>query len=104
MRDELVTLLEKLVGELTSKLPGEAIHLKASTLGAASEEPLTGSIVSDAVKQILDQIQASLNYDDAGSLVPLFAKPGGNPDDPNDVFWQHHLGNYWTYLQEQYGE
>ena len=83
--------------------------MKASDLGAPSAAPITGSMVSDAIQYILDQIQTSLNYADSGALVPLFAIPGGNPTDGTptcqkfDYFWQHHLGNYLKYLNQQYG-
>ena len=100
--------LNRRVEKLSSQLAGEAINLKMSDLGAASSASVTGSMIGDILKQILDQIQDSLNYADAGALVPLLAVPGGNPKDGTggcqtfDYFWQHHLGNYYKYLNEQY--
>ena len=64
---------------------------------------LDGTSLAGGIDSLLSQIQASLNFATAGNLVPLFAVPGENPDDPTDFFWQHHLGNYWKYLQAQYG-
>jgi hypothetical protein len=79
--------------------------VSASLLPAFSGEVrLDGTSVADAIDGMLSRIQLSLNFTTAGSMVPLFAVPGGNPADPKDFFWQHHLGNYWTYLQEQYGQ
>jgi len=101
--------LRQRVESLSLKLKSEKIHLKASDLGAPSAAPITGSTISDVIQQILDQIQASLNYADVGALLPLFAIPGGNPTDGTpgcqkmDYFWQHHLGNYLKYLKQQYG-
>jgi hypothetical protein len=109
VRDDLRKRLEQRVDALSRKLTSETIHLKASDLGAASDAPITGSMISDVIQQILDQIQASLNYADVGSLLPLFAVPGGNPTDGTpkcqklDYFWQHHLGNYLKYMKQQYG-
>jgi Lipase (class 3) len=108
-RDDLRKRLEQRVEALSRKLPSETIHLKAADVGAASAAPITGSTISDLIQQILDQIQASLNYSDVGSLLPLFAVPGGNPTDGTpgcqklDYFWQHHLGNYLKYMKQQYG-
>ena len=65
---------------------------------------VNASALADTLDGFLGYLQASLNYAYAGSLVPLFATPGGNPDDPADYFWQHHLGNYWIYMQAQYGK
>ena len=84
--------------------------MTAADLGAATfAAPITGSTISDLIQQILDQLHASLNYADAGALLPLFANPGGNPTDGTpgcqklDYFWQHHLGNYLKYMKQQYG-
>jgi len=107
--DELIALLKKLIGDLAGKLPGEAIHLTAADLGGEVDTALDGSVVASVLDQILDQVQASLNYAQVGSVVPLFAVPGGNPSDGTpgcqkfDAFWQHHLGNYLKYLKAQYG-
>ncbi|MDA9406204.1 hypothetical protein XH80_05435 [Bradyrhizobium sp. CCBAU 45384] len=109
VRDDAAKRLKQRVEALSRRLTSETIHLKAADLGAASAAPITGSTISDVIQQILDQIQASLNYADVGSLLPLFATPGGNPTDGTpgcqklDYFWQHHLGNYLKYMTEQYG-
>lgn len=109
VRDDQVKRLRQRVESLSRRLPSETIHLKAADLGVASAGPITGSTISDAIQQILDQIQDSLNYADVGALVPLFANPGGNPTDGTkgcqklDYFWQHHLGNYLKYMKQQYG-
>ena len=109
VRDEQEKRLRQRVESLSRRLPSETIHLKGADVGAPSAAPITGSTVSDAIQQILDQIQTSLNYADSGALVPLFAIPGGNPTDGSkgcqklDYFWQHHLGNYLKYLEQQYG-
>jgi hypothetical protein len=109
VRDDSVQRLQQRVESLSRRLKSETIHLKAADLGAASAAPITGSTISDMIQQILDQIQASLNYADVGSLLPLFANPGGNPTDGTpgcqklDYFWQHHLGNYLKYMNQQYG-
>ena len=103
--------LEQLVKTLSGQLASETIHMTMAELGAPSAAPISGSMISDVIEQILDldQIQDPLNYADAGSLAPLFAVPGGNPTDGTpgcqklDYFWQHHLGNYVKYLMAQYG-
>jgi hypothetical protein len=108
-RDDLAKRLQQRVEALSQRLASETIHLNAADLGAASAAPITGSTISDLIRQILDQIQDSLDYADIGSLLPLFAIPGGNPTDgtpgcqPLDYFWQHHLGNYLKYMTQQYG-
>lgn len=71
--------------------------------GGGGATPVPGTALSPVLDTLLSRLQLSLNYAPAGALVPLFARPGGNPQDPKDYFWQHHLGNYWIYLQEQYG-
>jgi len=109
VRDDSVKRLKQRVESLSRRLTSETIHLKAADLGAASAAPITGSTISDMIQQILDQIQASLNYADVGALLPLFATPGGNPSDGTsgcqklDYFWQHHLGNYLKYMDQQHG-
>ena len=109
VRDDSVKRLQQRVESLSWSLTSETIHLRAADLGAPSAAPITGSTISDMIQQILDQIQASLNYADVGSLLPLFANPGGNPTDGTpgcqklDYFWQHHLGNYLKYMNQQYG-
>jgi hypothetical protein len=109
IRDDLTKRLKQRVASLSLRLTSETIHLKAADLGSPSAAPITGSTISDVIQQILDQIQASLNYADAGALLPLFAIPGGNPSDgtpgcqKQDYFWQHHLGNYLKYMKQQYG-
>ena len=109
VRDDAVGRLKQRVESLSRRLTSETIHLNTADLGAATAAPITGSTISDVIQQILDQIQASLNYADAGALLPLFATPGGNPSDGTpgcqklDYFWQHHLGNYLKYMKQQYG-
>ena len=109
VHDDAVRRLKQRVEWLSRKVKSEKIHLKAADLGAASAEPITGSMISSVIEQILDQIQASLNYAHVGALLPLFAVPGPNPTDGTpgcqklDYFWQHHLGNYLKYMKEQYG-
>jgi hypothetical protein len=108
-RADLTKRLQQRVESVARKLMSETIHLKPADFGAASGEAITGSTISGVIQQILDQIQDSLNYADVGSLLPLFATPGGNPTDGTkgcqtlDYFWQHHLGNYLKYMKEQYG-
>lgn len=101
-RGHLTGRLERRIEALSLKLKSEPIRLKASDLRGPSDAPVNGSSVADVIRQILDQIQLSLDYADSGALVPLFAIPGGNPDQSTDYFWQHHLGNYLKYLTEQY--
>ena len=109
VRDDLAKRLEQRVEALSRRLTSETIHLNAADLGAASAVPITGSTISDVIRQILAQIQDSLDYAHVGSLLPLFATPGGNPTDGTpgcqklDYFWQHHLGNYLKYMKQQYG-
>jgi hypothetical protein len=109
VRDDLNKRLEQRVQDISRRLTSETIHLNATDLGAATATEITGSTISDAIQQILDQIQASLNYADVGTLLPLFAIPGANPTDGTpgcqtlDYFWQHHPGNYLKYMTEQYG-
>ena len=79
------------------------LRLAADSLPGGAATPVPGTALSPALDTLLSRLQLSLNYAPAGALVPLFARPGGNPEDPKDYFWQHHLGNYWIYLQEQYG-
>lgn len=108
LKQRLVQRVETLSGQLAT----ETIHMKMADLGRPSAAPLSGPVeswmISGVIEQILDQIQDSLNYADAGSLAPLFAVPGGNPTDGTngcqklDYFWQHHLGNYLKYLKAQY--
>jgi hypothetical protein len=108
-RADLTKRLEQRVDAVARRLTFETIHLDATDLGAASAAPITGSTISDLIRQILDQIQDSLNYAEVGSLLPLFAVPGANPTDGTsgcqkfDYFWQHHLGNYLKYMKQQYG-
>jgi hypothetical protein len=108
-RADLTSRLRQRVESVARKLTSETIHLNAKDLGATSGEAITGSTISGVIQQILDQIQDSLNYADVGSLLPLFAIPGGNPTDGTpgcqtlDYFWQHHPGNYLKYMKEQYG-
>ncbi len=109
VREDHKRRLRQRIDALSVRLKSEPIHLKASDLGAPSAAPITGSDIADLIRQILDQIQESLDYAHVGALVPLFATPGGNPTDGSqgcqkfDYFWQHHLGNYLKYMKEQYG-
>lgn len=88
---------------LKERLAVERLTLDTRLLGAPEAVVLDGTSLAGGIDSLLSHIQASLNFATAGNLVPLFAVPGENPDDPTDFFWQHHLGNYWKYLQEQYG-
>ncbi len=92
--------------ELAARLKGKLAHgddiSEIPVPGATGKARLDGRSLIASVDAMLSRIQKSLNYATAGSLVPLFAVPGDNPADPKDFFWQHHLGNYWTYLQRQY--
>ncbi len=108
-RADLTKRLEQRVDAVAQRLTSDTIHLDATDLGEASVAPITGSTISDMIRQILDQIQESLNYADVGALLPLFAILGANPTDGTpgcqklDYFWQHHLGNYLKYMKQQYG-
>ncbi|MDA9543176.1 hypothetical protein ACM43_01085 [Bradyrhizobium sp. CCBAU 45321] len=108
VHDDSVKRLKQRVEGLSRRLTSETIYLNAADLGAASAAPITGSTISGMVEQILDQIPSSLNYADVGSLLPLFADPGGNPTDGTpgcqklDYFWQHHLSNYLKYMKLPY--
>ena len=92
----------EVANDLKTKLIREGTVSPNALPGLPTGMRLDGASVAGAVDGMLSRIQLSLNFTTAGSLVPLFAAPGGNPADPKDFFWQHHLGNYWTYLQEQY--
>ena len=88
--------------DLKARLIREDTVSKNVLPGVPENLRLDGTSVAGAIDGLLSRIQLSLNFTTAGSMVPLFAVPGGNPADPKDFFWQHHLGNYWTFLQEQY--
>jgi hypothetical protein len=88
---------------LKDQLAEERLMIDTTLLGAPETVALDGTSLTGGIDGLLSHIQKSLNFTTAGNLVPLFAVPGENPDDPSDFFWQHHLGNYWKYLQAQYG-
>lgn len=98
--------LDKLIQEIKSRLGLASFPLTAAELGHPG---VTAALDSSAFSNILDDIRGlvlpSLDYAPAGTLVPVFAQPGANPDDNHqfDFFWQHHLGNYLKYLQAQWG-
>ena len=52
--------LEQLVKTLSGQLASERIHMTMAELGAPSAAPITGSMISDVIEQILDQIQKLL--------------------------------------------
>lgn len=98
--------LEKLFGKLTGKLAAANPRVKATDLGFEGQDFTLGSAdLSGLLRQIIDLVLPSLNYTFAGTMVPLFGTPGGNPCDNGqfDPFWQHHLGNYIKLLEAQYG-
>lgn len=103
IRQDHVVNARAAVAALAPKLAAADICLKASAVGGPETETLDGTSVATLLDEFLKRIQLSLNFAYAGSLVPLFATPGANPNDPSDYFWQHHLGNYWKYMDEQYG-
>jgi hypothetical protein len=43
----------------------------------------------------------SLNYDRCGSPVPLAGTHSTNPENEDDMLWQHHLGMYARLLRDQ---
>lgn len=92
-----------LTDTLKAQLAAETRPVGAVPVPTGETAAVDGAALSHLVDSALSHLQLSLNYTDAGARVPLFATPGGNPDDPSDFFWQHHLGNYWTYMQAQYG-
>ena len=112
--------LDKLIGQLHSKtnqLRSQLAHahfpLSGSQLGLNGSATTLGvTLVEKIIDDLLDNIVPSLNYCKAGSLAPLFAPPGANPQDGHcptnpkqfDFFWQHHLCNYLKVLREEYGE
>ena len=91
------------VAELKAGLGTIRLAPEPFMTGGTVLPPVSGTVLAPTLDTVLSRVQRSLDYAPAGSLVPLFARPGGNPADPKDFFWQHHLGNYWIYLQEQYG-
>ncbi|WP_029059357.1 lipase family protein [Stappia stellulata] len=102
-RRQVIAHGQRVADTLKRELESEPLVFDAALLGASRPAVLDGSALAGAIDSILSHIQLSLNFTTAGALVPLFAVPGDNPDDPSDFFWQHHLGNYWTYMQAQYG-
>lgn len=110
--EEVIAALKKLIGGLQGKLADTVYPLQSSDLGLAGKAAgLDSSTLKKYLDELLDKIVPSLNYRKAGTLVPVFAKPGGGPDgapspsasNQYDFFWQHHLCNYLYYLQAQYG-
>ncbi|SDU34111.1 lipase family protein [Stappia sp. ES.058] len=101
-RRQIITHAYRTADSLKEKLRTERLAFRDTLPGVPEASELNGSCLAGTIDNILSHIQLSLNFATAGALVPLFAVPGDNPDDPTDFFWQHHLGNYWTYLQAQY--
>lgn len=101
--------LQQRLAEVRESLPRQVYGVTASQLNPslAGADCAARTLGSDCFQSILEQIEGallpSLNFAKAGALVPAFADPGTNPEDPKDFFWQHHLGNYLKYLTEQYG-
>ncbi len=95
-------LIKKMV-LLKSKLASEPVKLDRRLFEAGEVSGVDGNIFGAWFDLLTHSILPSLNYALIGSVVPLFAKAGGNPADPGDFFWHHHLGNYWHYMQQQYG-
>lgn len=46
----------------------------------------------------LPQILPSLDFESCGSPFTLIGRPGMNPDNPHDFFWQHHAAMYYLLL------
>lgn len=103
VRNTLKANLDKRFAKLKQDLPSEAFVLNASDLGGSGDATLDGAGVSGILDELLGMILPTLNYAKAGTLAPVFGTPGGNPKDPSDYFWQHHLGNYLKALDAQYG-
>ncbi len=102
IRQDAIERARARVDDLKVRTAASETWLKASVLGGAEGETIEGSAIAGLFDDFLGRLQRSLNFAYAGSLVPLFAEPGGNPKKPKDFFWQHHLGNYWKYLEAQY--
>lgn len=99
-RDKLKERIEK----VTAQLGQEKIALPLSSLtGTAATEQMDSGDLIRILDDILDAILPTLNYAKGGAVTPVFGIAGPNPQDPQDYFWQHHLGNYLKYLKEQYG-
>lgn len=108
-REQARARLQALFADLRRQLPGRTYGVTASQLcpalaDAAGADRIPGSACLDSIlDQLMDAVLRSLNFTKAGTLVPAFATPGSNPEDPNDFFRQHHLGNYLKYLTDDYG-
>ncbi len=76
---DLVESARVLVADLKPKLTASDICLNASAFGGPESDLADGSTISGLLDDFLKRIQLSLNFAYAGSLVPLFATPGGNP-------------------------
>jgi hypothetical protein len=50
----------------------------------------------------IEKYDLHLDFQGAGIQVILRAEPGTNPDNPDDIFWQHHAQHYYQYLKKQY--
>ena len=62
--------------------------------------------INSAVSKVFHDIEKydlHLDFQGAGIQVVLNAEPGTNPDNPDDIFWQHHAQHYYEYLKKQYG-
>ena len=109
--DDIIAALKRFIGDLEGKLLNTSYPLTSTDLGMQGEPVgLDSSTLEKYLQALLDKIVPTLNYRKAGTLAPVFAQAGGNPDDfkchddPDqfDAFWQHHLCNYLKYLQLQY--
>jgi hypothetical protein len=96
--NQAVPRVSKKINDLTEKL-GETLSNQSLTASNADYDPI---VIESGYSKLLETISAnvlgSLNYSKAGSLAPLFADASTNPDDPDDVLWQHCLGNYYKSL------
>lgn len=99
-RSRFGALVDRVVGDLE----GEVWKVTAADLGHPEAR---GALGAGCLESIFGQLKGlvlpSLDFAKAAPLVPAFATPGANPVDPEDGFWQHHLGNYLKYLRQQYG-
>lgn len=92
------------VDKLKDALQKKEVRVPVSSLtGTATDAQLDSVDLRKILDIFLESVLPTLNYAKGGAVTPVFAVAGANPQDPKDYFWQHHLGNYLKYLQEQYG-
>jgi hypothetical protein len=108
--EDLQSFIDRLIHWLEQHLDAIGATLPLSRTGmAAADLTLTGPQLQAMAAASRDLVLPSLDYAMAGTVAALQAVAGGNPTDDTpgcqsfDFFWQHHLGNYWKYLQAQYG-